>query len=300
MIKRLLLTLIVIVTISGCIGQGPTITGGPGLIITDFSPDYSDITAGETVGLNLEVENQGEFDTYIYRITWFGVDMSQSGWDLSGIGNPDTLAHYIVGTDPTVGFEGGAWFETRTITAPSSIKSITTFDLGVRVEYLYQTDFSATIRIMSPEYLRTLSKEDREAMIRSGGIRDSSSSAAPITLKAASGRHFLATEDTQTIKVPFKVTNIGPGLPYDSAKKSVDDALSDGLYKIKILGESGITCDDSSIVLSRGKNGGFACDLDIPEKENIINFEDRTFSLSLLYMYYVDGSTSITVNPQYQ
>jgi len=282
--------------VSGCIGQGPSITGGPGIIITDFSVDYSTIYAEESVGLNLEVENQGEYDAYIHEVTWFGVRTSD--WGLS---NPkDKNPHYVPGIEPEVGFEGGAWFDSRLITAPSTIKTTTSFDLGVRVEYLYTTDFTGTIRIVSPNYLRTLSKEDKDALIRSGGIRESSSTAGPMSVKAASGPHFTARAPGRTIAIPFRVTNIGPGLPYRSDVDSAEAAVSDGLYQIHVSSYSGIKCDndvDNPITLSRGKNGGFTCDLDIPK--TVTNYEDRAFSFTLIYRYYVDGSTTLTVNPAY-
>ena len=305
--KRLLplLLLIVAIGMSGCAGigqlqQGSTVAGGPGVVITDFSVDYSPIYAGDPVGLNLEVQNQGEYDTSIFKITWFGVDLSSTGWNLNPSTNPDKSNPRVVGADPVTGFEGGTWFTTRTITAPSSIASSTNFDLGVRIEYIYQTDYTATIRIVDSNYLRTLAKEDRDALLSSGGIRQSTATAAPITIKAASGAHFVArgTDTPTTITIPFRVTNVGPGLPYDVDVADAATAVSSGLYEIEVSSTSGINCGGvGNIVLSRGKNGGFGCTLSVPG--TVTNLEDRTFSLTLRYKYYVDGSTTLTVNPQY-
>jgi len=302
MIKNfvIILSLIVIVTISGCIGQTPSITGGPGIVITDASVDYSPIFAGDTVGWNLEVQNQGEDDTLIHRITWFGVDMS--AWSLNPSGPIDISTRpNVVGADPITGFEGGTYFETRSITAPTIIKSPTTVDLGIRIEYSYDTDFSATIRVMDPDYLRTLSAEEKNALIQSGGIRDSTSTSAPLSVKAASGAHFVARGGpARDITIPFRITNIGPGLPYRYGVESADDAATTGgLYEVSVAStSSNLDCGGiGNIVLSRGKNGGFGCDLTIPS--TVINYEDRTFSLTLRYNYYVDGSTSLTINPEY-
>ena len=298
MMKKLivLLSLFVAITISGCLMQGPEVTGGPGVVITDFSVDYSPITAGDSVGWNIEVQNQGEYDTSIFLVTWFGVDPSAWGFTAT-----DTTSHAVVGADPVTGFEGGTWFTTQTLTSPSSIASATTFDLGVRIEYIYETAYTATIRIVDPDYLRTLSKEDRDALISSGGIRQSTATAAPITIKAASGAHFVARGGTGTpVTIPFRVTNVGSGLPYNEDATNAEDAVADGLYEIMIKSgsTSGISCDTSTpIVLSRGKNGGFGCSLTVPGTVN--NFEDRTFSLTLRYKYYVDGSTTLTVNAPY-
>jgi len=297
MMKKLFmfLLLVTVVTISGCIGQGPTITGGPGIVITDLSVDYTPIYAGDQVGWNLEVQNQGEYDTSVDRVTWFGIDLTT--WGFTGT-SPDTTSHAVTAADPVTGFEGGTWFTTETITSPSTIASTTSFDLGVRIEYTYQTDYTATIRVVDPTYLRTLSKEDRDAMIRSGGIRESQSTAAPIDMKAASGAHFIARGADTPITIPFRVTNVGPGLPYRADKSSATDAVADGLYEIQISSTSGIDCTGAgNIILSRGKNGGFGCILTVPG--TVANFEDRSFSLTLRYRYYVDGSTSLTVNPQY-
>ena len=291
--KKLLMffLLIVVVTISGCIGQGPTITGGPGIVITDFSVDYSPIYAGEGVGLNLELQNQGEFDTSVNRILYFGVE--PTAWDLPA---EDTTSHRIGPADPVTGFEGGTYFESNAVTAPGTIASSTNFDLNVRIEYLYETHFTGTIRIMSRDYLRTLSKEDRDSLIASGGIRESTSTAAPLMVSTASGAHFMATG--RDVTIPFRVTNIGPGLPYNDDSANSDAAVTNNdLYSVDIIDQVGITCIESETTLSRGKNGGFGCTLSLPS--SVRNFEDHTFSLGLRYRYYVDGSTTLTVNPQY-
>ncbi len=298
MIKKLImfLLLIVVIGISGCIGQGPTIAGGPGVVITDFSVDYSPIYAGDPVGMNLEVMNQGEFDTDVDRVTYFGV----SAADWTGFpASADTTPHPVTPADPVTGFEGGTWWETTSITSPDTIVSTITFDLGVRIEYEYETDYTATIRVVDPDYLRTLSKEDKDAMIRSGGIRESTSTAAPITVTAASGAHFVARGTDTDMTIPFRVSNIGPGLPYRSGIASAEDAVTDGLYEIQITDTStNLDCSAAgNIALSRGKNGGFGCILTVPG--TVVNFEDHSFSFTLYYRYYVDGSTTLTVNPQY-
>jgi hypothetical protein len=148
-------------------------------------------------------------------------------------------------------------------------------------------------------YLRTLSNEDRDALISSGGIRQSTATAAPITVKAASGAHFVARGGAGTsVTIPFRVTNIGAGLPYRYDKADAASAVSDGLYEIQVSSTSGINCASAgNIVLSRGKNGGFGCTLTVPG--TVTNFQDQTFSLTLRYKYYVDGSTTLTVNAPY-
>jgi hypothetical protein len=295
MMKKIivLLSLSVAIVISGCLNQGTEVTGGPGVVITDFSVDYSPITAGDSVGWNLEVQNQGEYDTSIFKITWFGID--PASWGFTAV---DNVAHPVVGADPITGFEGGTWFTTKTVTSPSSIASSTPFDLGVRIEYVYQTDYTATIRIVDPTYLRTLSQSDRDALISSGGIRQSTATAAPITIKAASGAHFVARGAGTPVTIPFRVTNVGSGLPYRADVADAATAVGGGLYEIQVINPSGISCTGvGNIVLSKGKNGGFGCTLTIPG--TVTNFQDQTFSLTLRYKYYVDGSTTLTVNAPY-
>jgi len=293
-----LFSLIFIIGVSGCIGQGTTISGGPGIIITDFSVDYSPIYAGESVGLNLELQNQGEFDTDVNRILYFGVE--PTAWQLPNEYNVGAGAgHSLAAADPTTGFEGGTYFESEAISAPSSIASSTKFDINVRIEYSYESHFTGTIRIMSRDYLRTLSNEERDRLIQTGGIRESKSTAAPLVMSTASGAHFMATGSSITI--PFRITNIGPGLPYNDNSATSDAAVTDGnLYSVDIIDlddTDRLTCTETATTLSRGKNGGFGCTLTLPT--TVRNFEDHTFSLGLRYRYYVDGSTTLTVNPQY-
>ena len=293
--KRLLilLFLMVITVISGCVGQSGG-GGGPGVIITDFSVDYSPITAGETVGLSLEVQNQGEHETTVDIVEYFGV----SGW---GLPTTTSKSWNLAAADPTTGFEGGTQAESITITAPSGIASKTSFDLGVRVEYPYVTHFTATMRVVEQDYLRTISKSERERMIESGGIRQSDSTIAPLSVSTASGSHFIAGPDKSVI-IPFRVTNAGPGFPYTGTDAETAAAATPStLYQVTVVdldGADNLNCGGvGTITLSRGKNGGFGCTLTIPETVN--NFADYTFSVGLSYRYYVDGSASITVEPPY-
>ena len=61
-LKFLLLLSVFVLVTSGCIGDGTTTGGGPGLVIEKFDTTLDLIESGEPVGLQLEVRNQGDYN----------------------------------------------------------------------------------------------------------------------------------------------------------------------------------------------------------------------------------------------
>jgi hypothetical protein len=318
--KRLLLIVLVFVLlISGCIGGfgggGPT--ANDGIIIRDFSFDYSPIYAEETIGLTLEVENVGEEIGTLNRVTVYGVDYSSGesselSWGLPDgkfrmtTGDTDFPTQPLYPPDPTTGFEGDSWYHSWLPQAPSYIRTPTSYSFDVRVEYSYRTTYTGTVRIIDNDYLRTLSKNERDQLIQQGGIVESSLTGGPLNLIVASGRHFIVrSSDSEPRSIKFKITNVGSGFPYSGSSIG-----SDNLYKIRLTSAAPsdfIDCRDSEgnnpeIALSRGQNGVLSCIITVPGLDSTVwnNKLDKKFSITLEYEYYVDGEASITVNPTYE
>jgi hypothetical protein len=300
-----LILLIGAVILSGCTttGGGTTATGN-GIVIDDFSFDYTPIYSGDQIGLNIELQNIGGEIGTLEKVTVFGQDFTTSAnplkWSISDTGEltqiPTSPERDLYPPDPTTGFEGDIWTHQWLITAPNDVKAPTEYDFQVRAEYSYTSEYSGTIRIVSANYLRTLSATDRENLIKEGGVVASSVTAGPLNLAAASGRHFIVQSDAPaaTSSVKFKVTNIGSGYPYDT-----DLSVSASLYLVKITGTDGLSCTKTDFLLARGKTGTFSCDIDIPAEGSITNKLDKNFRITLSYDYYVDSAASITVQPTF-
>lgn len=314
--KRLsLVFLIFVILISGCIGGGgPASTDG--IVIKDFSFDYSPIYAGEEVGLTLEVQNIGEEIGELRGVTIYGIDYqsgdsSQLSWglptddfEMTTITNPEFATDPLYPPDPITGFEGDMWYNSWVPQAPTYIRTPTDYTFDVRVEYSYSTTYTGTIRIIDNDYLRTLAEGERDTLVQQGGIVESSITGGPLSLAAASGRHFIVrstTPEERTIK--FKISNVGSGFPYNG-----DLSDSTKLYEVRVSNvipsPDFIICDTTKpLRLSRGRNGVLSCRIIVPGTgpgSGWTNKLDKKFSITLDYEYYIDGKTSVTVNPTYE
>lgn len=303
-----LMLLIGAVILSGCTttGGGTTATGN-GIVIEDFSFDYTPIYSGDQIGLNIELQNIGGEIGTLKKVTVFGQDFTTAAdplkWSISDTGElTQTLNYELFPPDPSTGFEGDIWTYQWLITAPTGVKAATDYEFQTRAEYSYTTEYSGTIRIVRADYLRTLSATDRENLIKEGGVVSSSVTGGPLTVTAASGRHFIVQSDDDATQpdIKFKVTNIGSGYPFDTV---LTDAQK--LYVVKITGSDGlVSCTASgsasgSFTLARGKTGTFTCKIDVPVASGITNKLDKNFRITLSYDYYVDSAASITVQPTF-
>lgn len=303
---RKLVPLILLIGVSivlGCTmpgGETTTIGVSNGIIITDFSFDYSPIYAGDQIGLNIELQNVGGEEGTLDTITVFGQDLAGSPdplrWSTT---DPETVSpgELLYPPDPVTGAEGDFYTEQWLLNAPTGVRAPTNYDFQVRSEYTYDTVYTGTIRIIESNYLRTISAEERDALIKQGGVVSSSVTGGPLIISAASGRHFIVQEgagaDTKTIK--FKITNVGSGNPYGGT------ITPDNLYVVTVTGTEGFvtgTCDPDT-TLARGKTGVIKCDIAIPAEASFTNKQDRNFQLTLTYQYYIDSAAQITINPTY-
>jgi hypothetical protein len=287
-----LLMLIGVVLASGCVGQTTTTTTGTnGLIISDFSPDASNLMAGDSVNLNLEVQNVGGAKASNIKFDLYGVTFGTGNYDWALTGESSyTLPSPLM--PPEEGISGEMSTYVWTIKSPSGIKSDTTYPFDVRVEYNYSTDVTGTLTFVSKDYWNSLSKTEKEALASKAGISQLTQTGGPISITLYAGqrtRPFVVdTEQAQYI-MRVTVNNIGSGEPRDV---------------IKLLPEEGstgimISCPDAAktdgVKLSRGKTASFSCTLTLSNPEKIVNKQDFTIALGFSYGWRVDSSTEITV-----
>jgi hypothetical protein len=306
MMKRALIPLsllAVVAILSGCQlpGGGVQLAGSNGIIIRDFGFDYSPIYAEETTGLTLTLQNVGGEEGTLQEITIFGVDApaAAAGPLTWGYGTGDTFTltptDVLLPPDPTTGFEGEEYYQEWVPEAPIDIKSATTYEFQTRVKYTYSSTFTGKIQVVHNDYLRTLPAEEREALIKAGGVQDASVTGGPLSLAAASGRHFIirAGDPAQLRSIKFKITNVGSGFPYKTPWGTAN------LHYVTVTSDEGdITCSaPQDIKLARGKTGVISCDFTSPADGTFTNKVDKYFSVTLDYGYYVDSAASITVNP---
>jgi hypothetical protein len=302
LLPLLLLTLVVIV--SGCVGQQttPTLscTGAgitSGIMITDFSFDFNEIYGGESVGLQMTVENLGGADGTFQSYQLFGPDFGPGAmqWEVtSGSGSESDLDISLSAPNPDLEIPGGMETFLWTIQAPSGLTVETPSNFNVRTTYEYITSFSGVLTVMNSNYLRSLPPEERTALIQSGGLSAQCHSGGPLKIEAAAGTHFVDPESS-TKKIRFKVTNVGAGYPFyqDGADSNFDDITDTSMYRIHILPTTGtVVCDEDTKTLSRGQTGTFDCEFTAPTPTAKT---DYTFQVDIEYYYWQDSATAIRV-----
>jgi hypothetical protein len=301
MMKRILplLMLIGVIVLSGCVGQdGTQPTGTNGLIIKDFSFSPPGVITGESTELYIEVQNVGGDTAYLKKITVFGVDTASTANELQWGSSKSfavNLAEDLIPPDPSTGFEGDFYPDSWPLQAPTGVKAKTSYDFGVRVEYSYTTTFTGFIRLMEDNYLKTLPREERDTIQKVGGVVNPSITAGPLSVAAASGRHFIIrTGDNSSDRtIKFKITNVGSGFPYGND-------INANLYQVTITSlTQGLFDCDNNVTLSKGKTGMFSCQISTPSATDFSgkNKLDKAFALKLTYNYFLDSSASIIVTP---
>jgi len=285
----ILLSLILIVVISGCGGQQTIQTSkvSDGIVIKDFSFDSSTVYEGDSVGLNLELQNVGGVEGTLESIIVYGGLNFYESVDLSKINKK------LSPSAPEVNFEGDSRSIRLKLNAPT-VTAETTYSYSTRVVYKYKTQYTGTLRVVTDTYLETLPESERQNLLESNGIASSSVTGGPLSVTPMKGRNFIVSESEGPSSVVFQLNNVGSGYPSNS-----DTINENSKYNVEILTYSGFTgCDSygSKIVkLSGGKGRLFNCTF--PLSSNIINKEDIIFTITFDYYYYLDGITSITVAP---
>jgi hypothetical protein len=307
----LLLILIAVVAVSGCMNAQPIekelICNGAGsndgMIITDFSFDYSPVYSGETPGLTVEVQNNGGETGKLLGVEIFGPEVNPNGatdlqWGTSEL-LIQSLNEELTPPDPTMNMPGEPWSKVWTLTAPKNLATDTDYTFNARVKYSYKTTFTAVLTVMSSSYLRSLPAQKRSELIQSGGLSQQCYSGGPLSVTGAAGTHFVDPSGNKTIR--FKIVNVGSGFPY-CAWNNTNDCGNDlnpstTMYHVHVGTPLGTNIKDCAmpsgdIILSKGTNVVFSCKFTAP---TFTNKQDITFSIPIEYDYYVDASAPIKV-----
>jgi hypothetical protein len=288
-VKRILplLFLLLIVAVSGCIGQPERkVTGTSGIIITNFAFDINNIIAGEEATLSLDIENvggakgSGTATIYGVPIIAAGEESTEYTWVCDKPATQEFEELYP--PDPVAGTPGEAYLMEWTCTSPTVPTQITQ-QFEVDVEYNYSTDVTGTLTVAKREYLKTLSSQERQSFYASGGITQLSVSAGPIGVDVVAPRPLVIEKEGEEkeLKVRVVFRNVGSG------------KVKDDLLQISDL--KGISCEEASVELVRGEQKSIIC------KVSPGTFEKKAtipFSFHLSYAYVVHSSATITIQPE--
>jgi hypothetical protein len=293
--KRILalLMLIGVVLASGCVGQTTTtpVAGTNGLVISDFSPDSNKVMAGDTINLNLEVQNVGgaPADTVTANIYGVPIGTGDFDWNLQSGQETFTLANQLL--PPEEGIPGEIATYVWTLRAPRGVKSDTTNTFDLRISYNYKTDVTGVLTFVSQTYWNSLTKEEKAALASKAGVSQLTQTGGPLSITLYAGqrtRPFVIDPSVTMYKLRITINNVGGGEP--SGPITLNQALSSTGVRIACPPELSAL----GVTLSRGKTASFSCDINL-DNTGIANKQDFTISLSFNYGWRVDSSSDITV-----
>lgn len=287
-IALLAISLLLVVTISGCTGGGPTISTGPGVVILNWEPDFTSVESGEQLNLRIRIQNQGTETAEDVIAILSGIN--QNEWDVS---NMEIDFGNLLPPNTQYGTEGEMAEDFFSLEAPELPEGITQqYTPRIRIIYNYLTSATKPITLVNENELRRMLDEGE--MLPSGPTQYSS---GPLSVTVNTGSHIRALErDRKAFPITIRIQNVGGGVV--SSMGSVED---DYRVKLKIELPPGLgleTCrefDGSGdyITLWKGQSKDMTCELEIEDTPTIS--EEKTIILTLEYDYYVDATTSVTV-----
>lgn len=199
--RHLALLLVPVILIAGCLGGGGgsensfTLTPNDGLSIS-FQPTSSSFLSDETVRLQMEVENTGQYDAEITGASIFGASFLVEGCSTTSDVTGTTLAGVVKAGELAGQQASIIW----TCGSPASVNGAEEqFDAGIDVEYTYETDASASL---------TLIPRDR---FSSASSVSTDNTAAPVHAEVTANSPIPVVEGTQSYSVPITLRNVGDG-----------------------------------------------------------------------------------------
>ncbi len=290
----LLLGALFVSLVSGC--TSPLSGGssmGSGVVIEDFSPDFSRVSSGEPFQLMLRIRNTGSKTARNVNVELYNVGQEFACTGGCGIINsllpPDT--------------ESGSRGESRTCiwecTAPyGSPPGISvSYNPSVRVRYGYSSDVVRTITLASQDEIRDLQDSGRTLPVDTV-----SSSSSPVRMDVELNSPVRYWEGRGTISSPLSisVTNVGGGTVCYPDCGSPENMNRVVVESQNILGDMGIEeCDigiaGKPVTLWQGSGRTVRCNLVIYGLTPSFSRVKKTFRVRSEYEYSITRDTALEV-----
>lgn len=274
-----------VVLLSGCTIPGIIAPTGiaAGVIIKEFSPDISEIYAGDSANFHVTVENVGGSDTTgDVTLKFFGL-----GSDWTTVPQSRDIEGGLTKSQPTYSIPGGQADEIFEVTSPSRAKG--KYDASVRVTYGYTTKATGKLKVYNQEYLKSIPRE-AETIMKSSALESFDVTNAPITVTLAGvARPLIYRGATTSAVVTIQISNKGQGFPY---LEETDDRKVE-IVSVIIYEDKECATDPTGVkTIPRDGSATVACkfNLDLVEEYTTVPIE-----INLNYKYYTDATTSINV-----
>jgi hypothetical protein len=312
--KLLLLpVLAAIVMVSGCT-DGNTIAGGPGVFVLNWEPDFYSVYSGDEVKLRFRVQNQGGEQAQDVIATLHGITPEE--WQATSLygfrmNSFDVPVGNLNPQSPSYNTPGETFEDFFTLRAPQLPEGISqTYNPRIRVAYTYRTTATKPITLVNEDELRRLADS---GMSLPTGL--TSSSAGPLSVDITTGSAIKISEGRRTFPISIRIYNMGGGVvsPREGAIWSGYGTPSSDDYMVRMVielppGLGFVTCSEfqgnigdeffgfgggAEVMLWEGRDKTVNCELNVVTPP--FASEQRTIKVALLYDYYVDAGTTITV-----
>ena len=308
--------MILIVFFSGCIN---TKTDNKyGVIIESFEPEFNPVYSGEPVTFYVRVRNTGDVEAEHVHIELLGLDEDwctvTPGCDKDNNQKKPNEPECQRGGDgfslrpasSVYGTPGESHVCTWDYVAPTTKKFSVTYPLTARVFYTYKTITSQVITFASREELKKIGSSGESLPSHT-----LSTTHGPVELIISTESPVRFWEGQVEFPLRITVINTGGGTACASDQdiqgtcKKTSGKTSMNRVRIVIKGDDNLQpiedCEEfksgKAISLWEGKSATFICKMRATnlQKSGVV---ERSVVVTANYEYYMDGETSITVNPK--
>jgi hypothetical protein len=305
--KMLLLApLAAVILVSGC--TGPGVTGlGNGVAVLNFEPDFPQgVFSGDTVKLQIRVQNQGESTARDVEVELTNIDTSE--WGTFGTFGFSEMLSDLLPYDAVTNTPGAIKTHEWRLQAPQLAKGNEhTFEPIAKVSYDYRTVATKPIMLVDEDELRRIIQQGKSLP-----NDPTEYTASPLMIEIKTGE-FVRTstgvsggESYEVFPVYIKIIN----KEWETGGSVVQDGFGgffedfDYPIRIKITPPSGVTsrslgtdaCSSFSfetIDLWQGKDADITCDFEVTNPPTYR--QEALFTVELEYRFQTQATTSLKV-----
>lgn len=285
----LVLSLFLIVLVSGCVGfGGGGVAYGTGVVIESFETDFPEVYSTENVNFNLKVRNTGSVSAEDVEARIVGLEEWKGN---RACGTVDE----IIAPNPIYGTQGGTRTCLITLTAPEIPQGLSlTYYPTARVTYRYSTETVKIITIYPTQELKRLQDQGKALPIET-----ESSTSGPISLDIQTKSPIRSFERSITFPITVNIENVGGGVVCLTNECHDSETWNRVWVKIDPKDMDITECSSGwiDVTLWKGKSNTITCKLRAKSLLTSVSSK-KTLKVIASYSYFFDKSIPITVIPK--
>ncbi len=274
-----LLLLPLVVLASGCLSQ----TGGPGIIIESFTPEFTEVYPGEPVSLEVMVRNTGSVDSEKGSVNILGLE------DWIWRGGSCGYSAPLLGSQEVYGTGGESLF------CPPMVYEAPEVPKGLPIKYTPTARLSYDYGSSTIKSLTLTSQAESKRPSLSLLSRPVSSSVSPVLIGVSTEESVRVFSSAVEIPITITLSNTGGGVVCLQDYHSCDDERKRNRIALKVwLGEDNLDSCNNEISLYRGETNSFVCRAEISDIPPA-GILQKTIRVEAEYGYFTDALTEVTV-----